>query len=112
MANLFQGSINIRPANGEARWGKIGATAAGRLLFLVYTRRGERIRVITARPATRSERGVYRRWYPRVKLAKDETAVDELSEVQRLEDIPELTNEDEEDAFWSSHSLAPRLFAD
>ena len=38
---------------GEPRAGMIGVTEAGRLLVVIFTWRGERIRVITAWPATR-----------------------------------------------------------
>ena len=45
----------------EARWAVIGATEAGRVLFVVFTRRGPRIRVVTARDALSRERHRYRR---------------------------------------------------
>jgi uncharacterized DUF497 family protein len=44
---------------GERRRAVLGATVAGRLLFVVYTHRGGRIRVITARDATPRERRRY-----------------------------------------------------
>jgi hypothetical protein len=37
----------------------IGYSLSQRLLLAVYTERGERIRMISARPATRAERKVY-----------------------------------------------------
>jgi uncharacterized protein len=40
---------------GEERLVTIGMDAFGRLLVVVYTWRGERIRIISARKATRSE---------------------------------------------------------
>jgi uncharacterized DUF497 family protein len=51
-----------RPAykvHGERRWALLGATEAGRILFVVYTRRRERIRVLHARDATRREKRRY-----------------------------------------------------
>jgi len=45
---------------GERRRAVIGATVSGRVLFVVYTRRRDRIRVITARDADRHERRAYR----------------------------------------------------
>jgi uncharacterized protein len=45
---------------GEQRRAVLGATVAGRLLFVVFTRRGVSIRVITARDATDRERRRYR----------------------------------------------------
>ncbi len=45
----------------ERRWAHLGATELGRILFVVFTRRGGRIRVITARDAERAERRRYRR---------------------------------------------------
>ncbi len=39
----------------------LGTTAAGRLLFLVYTRRGRAVRIITTRDADKAEERRYRR---------------------------------------------------
>lgn len=43
----------------EARFLLLGRSRAGRLLVVGHTERGERIRVITARPATGYERRTY-----------------------------------------------------
>lgn len=43
----------------ETRFVDIGFSSDGRLLVVVYTERGERIRIIGARAATRRERAVY-----------------------------------------------------
>lgn len=43
----------------EARYYALGQTDAGRLLFVVYTLRGEKIRVISARDMTSRERKEY-----------------------------------------------------
>ena len=43
----------------EERWITIGMDALGRLLVVVYTWRGEGIRLISARPATPRERRQY-----------------------------------------------------
>ena len=45
----------------EQRWAVLGATAAGRLLYLVYTRQASTIRIITARNAEAAEKRRYRR---------------------------------------------------
>jgi len=45
----------------EERWITIGMDAEGRLLVVIFTWRGERIRLISARPATRREAGQYER---------------------------------------------------
>lgn len=52
----------------EARHFVLGRTDAGRLLFLVYTVRGERVRVISARDMTRRES----KEYQRAQLEEDE----------------------------------------
>ena len=44
---------------GEERWLLIGGGRAGRLLVVAHTERGDEIRLITARPATRRERQTY-----------------------------------------------------
>ena len=43
----------------EERFVTFGVSGAGRLLVVSYTERGDRIRIISARPATRSERKMY-----------------------------------------------------
>lgn len=43
----------------EPRYYLLGQTLAGRPLFVVFTRRGDRIRVISARNMSRRERSVY-----------------------------------------------------
>lgn len=45
----------------ERRFAVVGATESGRVLFVVFTRRGERVRVITARDADDGEKRRYRR---------------------------------------------------
>ncbi len=42
-------------AEGENRFVTIGQDAAGRVLVVIYTYRGEQIRLISARKATRKE---------------------------------------------------------
>jgi uncharacterized protein len=44
---------------GEARSVTFGLSHSGRLLVVAHTQRDERIRIISARPATRSERKLY-----------------------------------------------------
>ena len=54
----------VQPAydwRGQRRWAMLGATEAGRILFVVFTRRVRVIRVVTARLATERERRRYRR---------------------------------------------------
>ncbi len=46
-------------SSDEERFITIGADALGRILVVVYTWLGERIRIISARKATRSEREHY-----------------------------------------------------
>ncbi len=46
-------------AQGEQRFIAIGMDHLWRLLVVVYTERGSRTRLISARPATRSERNNY-----------------------------------------------------
>lgn len=48
----------------EVRYYGLGQTAAGRMLFVVFTVREGRIRVISARPMNRQERSVYERKQP------------------------------------------------
>lgn len=43
----------------EDRYVTFGVSSAGRLLVVAHTERGDRTRIITARPATPSERKLY-----------------------------------------------------
>ena len=43
----------------EARFLTLGSSEQGRLLAIVHTERGDRIRIISARPATPAERRMY-----------------------------------------------------
>ena len=43
----------------EERFATVGMDALGRILVVVYTWRGERVRLISARPATPAERKRY-----------------------------------------------------
>jgi len=46
-------------SEGEQRFVTVGMDALGRILIVVYTYRGEDIRLISARSATKSERMQY-----------------------------------------------------
>jgi uncharacterized protein len=48
-------------AQGEPRWVSVGMDGLGRVLTVVYTSRGERLRLLSARRATRREREDYER---------------------------------------------------
>ena len=48
-----------RHSQGEARFAILGRSARGRLLAVFFTERGARTRIISAREATRRERGTY-----------------------------------------------------
>ena len=46
---------------GEVRRAALGATEDGRVLFVVFTRRGRKVRIVTGRDATSREKRRYRR---------------------------------------------------
>ena len=46
---------------GEHRFGFLGATASGRILFVVFTERGGDLRVVTAYDANAGQKRRYRR---------------------------------------------------
>jgi len=48
-----------RHSESEERWAALGVTLDGRLLTIVFTLRGDRIRPISARDMSRKERQVY-----------------------------------------------------
>jgi hypothetical protein len=49
----------IEPVTTEPRFGILGETSKGRLLFVAFTIRNEQIRVISARPMNRKEKSWY-----------------------------------------------------
>jgi len=51
------GTIPLRFEHGEERFYAVGKTTAGRILTVIFTIRNHRIRVISARDASRKERG-------------------------------------------------------
>jgi len=57
----FVVSDDVLHSASEPRHYALGRTDAGRLLFVVFTLRGERVRIISARDMTRRERKEYER---------------------------------------------------
>ena len=55
---LFAGRI-VEPAHSEPRWLLLGRDRNGRRLALIFTRRGDRLRPVSARPMRRKEREAY-----------------------------------------------------
>ena len=53
--------LDPRHSDDEARFVLIGLTYSGRLVVVFHTDRGEALRLIRARPATRRERRIYER---------------------------------------------------
>ena len=58
-------SMEDEDAEGEDRYIAMGQDTVGRVLVVVYTYRGDAIRLISARPATRKEIKVYEKriWF-------------------------------------------------
>ncbi len=52
-------SIEDSAALDELRWITVGANSLGSLMVVVWTERGEEIRLISVRPATPKERRAY-----------------------------------------------------
>jgi uncharacterized protein len=53
--------VSAYNVKGERRWAYLGATEAGRILFVVHTHRRRRIRIVTARDATDRDKRRYRK---------------------------------------------------
>lgn len=49
----------VEPAHAEPRWLLLGQSTGGKLLALVFTRRGDRLRPISCRAMRRTERSQY-----------------------------------------------------
>jgi uncharacterized DUF497 family protein len=63
-ATAFADALSITIADpehsiDEERWLLVGQSGAGRLVVVAHTERGDEIRIINARPATRRERQTY-----------------------------------------------------
>ncbi|MEM7536176.1 MAG: BrnT family toxin [Chloroflexota bacterium] len=63
-ATVFQDALSLTGddpdhSSEEDRFVTFGLSSRGRLLVVSFTERGERIRIISARQMTRSERGIY-----------------------------------------------------
>lgn len=52
-------AADVKHSQTEARFLALGRTDGGRHLSIVFTTRGSRVRVISARPMSRAERSVY-----------------------------------------------------
>ena len=52
-------SEDVKHSQGEQRLYALGQTNAGRQLFIVFTIRGNKIRIISARDMSRKERKIY-----------------------------------------------------
>jgi len=52
-------ATDIKHSRAEARFFTLGRTDSGRPLAIVFTTRGTRVRVISARPMSRAERRAY-----------------------------------------------------
>ena len=50
---------DVKHSQSEKRWHVLGQTDVGRLLFIVFTIREKRIRVISARDMSKKERVIY-----------------------------------------------------
>jgi len=59
MLDSSQWPLAAERVGEEEREAVVGATAGGRLLVVIYTMRGERYRVVTARHATPQEARLY-----------------------------------------------------
>jgi uncharacterized protein len=63
-ATVFQDDLSLTGndpdhSDSEDRYVTFGISGAGRLLVVSYSERGNRVRIISARTATRSERNLY-----------------------------------------------------
>lgn len=60
---IFEGPVlswlDVRRVYGEDRYISVGSIGAGALLVVAYTVRNRRVRLISARPASRKERQAY-----------------------------------------------------
>ncbi len=80
--------LEVQLRNGEERIIHLGETDAGRVLFVIVTVRGEKIRVVTAHPAN--------------KKAKEFMQTRKTSPMTTLE-TPDFKSEEDEAAWWDNN---------
>ena len=61
MLDPLRVAVHVYSTPAERWRGAVGATDAGRILFVVYTMRGDKVRPLTARDVDRPDRRRYRR---------------------------------------------------
>jgi uncharacterized protein len=64
-------SADVKHSQAEARWRALGITLGGRALYLVFTLRGSKIRVLAARNMNRKERRKYEQAQARAEEDSD-----------------------------------------
>src|SRR3989338_3237927 len=57
--NLYFTEPDIKHSQNEKRFSLIGVTNLGKVLFIIFTVRNKKIRIISARPASKKERNLY-----------------------------------------------------
>lgn len=87
---------------GERRWTFFAKTWEGRIMFVVYTMREDKVRVISAREAEDDEKRIYQRGWNEGIMKK----------IKNWNEIPEFETENEEREFWETHSISPDLADD
>lgn len=64
-------AADLKHSQTEARWWALGSTLGGRALYLVFTLRGTKIRVVAARTMNRKERRIYEQAQARAEADPD-----------------------------------------
>jgi uncharacterized protein len=54
--------MDFEVAGGEERWSYVGETSDARILRVVFTMRGERVRVVTAYDPSPLQKRIFQRW--------------------------------------------------
>ena len=89
------------------RFAKVGMTAGGRVLGVIFTLRSGKIRVVTAFPVKgwieRTYRALRGGAVTNTPQREDDPEEDEFIIIDDFAEVPLLETEEEEHAFWTTH---------
>jgi uncharacterized DUF497 family protein len=86
---------------GERREALVGATGEGRIMLVVYTMRGGKVRPITSRDASETQK---------IQARKEvNTMSKKRKEINSWGEVPSFASEKEEQAWWDEHDISEEL---
>ena len=93
----------------EPRWAILGATVAGRVLLVVFTRRRSLIRVVAGATPPRVSGAATGGSHHLMTDTKENITDEGFAIIDRMADVPQFASEAEEAEFWSTHTFSEAL---